>query len=201
LTEIPLHYTLLNVNNKTFPVCLLLIGVFLFVTIENAVFALEPSVINGIAIPLVTNEKNISEGQIISYDGKSMERSKSEYDKMIYGVTVMDPDLAITDLDRKDQAYVLSNGRASVKVSSKNGSIQVNDYITSSDEPGVGMRATEDGTVLGTALEAFDKDGVGVISVQVSPHTEVNISDEHKSRWNPMLLVIIFFVVDKLILR
>jgi len=189
------------VNNKTFPVCLLLIGVFLFVTIENAVFALEPSVINGIAIPLVTNEKNISEGQIISYDGKSMERSKSEYDKKIYGVTVMDPDLAITDLDRKDQAYVLSNGRASVKVSSKNGSIQVNDYITSSDEPGVGMRATEDGTVLGTALEAFDKDGVGVISVQVSPHTEVNISDEHKSRWNPMLLVIIFFVVDKLILR
>lgn len=191
----------MNVNNKTFPVCLLLIGVFLFVTIENAVFALEPSVINGIAIPLVTNEKNISEGQIISYDGKSMERSKSEYDKKIYGVTVMDPDLAITDLDRKGQAYVLSNGRASVKVSSKNGSIQVNDYITSSDEPGVGMRATEDGTVLGTALEAFDKDGVGVISVQVSPHTEVNISDEHKSRWNPMLLVIIFFVVDKLILR
>lgn len=169
--------------------------------IENTTLALEPSVVNGIAIPLISNQKNISEGEIISYDGKSMERSKSGYDKKIYGVTVMDPDLAITDLDKKGQAYVLSNGRAGVKVSSKNGSIQVNDYITSSNEPGVGMRATEDGTVLGTALEAFDKNGVGVISVQVSPHTEANVDSESKSRWNPMILVIIFFVVDKLILR
>ena len=168
---------------------------------QNTALALEPSIINGIAIPLVTNEKNINEGQIISYDGKTMERSRSEYDKKIYGVTVMDPDLAITDLDKKEQAYVLSNGRASVKVNSNNGSIEVNDYITSSDEPGVGMKATEDGVVLGTALEAFDKDGTGMISVQVSPHTQVNIGDDQTSRWNPMILVIIFFILDKLILR
>ena len=187
--------------NKIFAIWILFFVIFLLLVNKNIALALEPSVVNGIAIPLTTSEKNIEEGQIISYDGKSMERSKSEYDKKIYGVTVMDPDLAITDLDKKTQAYVLSNGRASVKVSSKNGSIQANDYITSSDEPGVGMKATKEGVVLGTALEPFDKDGTGVISVQVSPHTQANIGDDHKSKWNPMLLVIVFFVLDKLILR
>lgn len=201
MTEIPRHYTLLNVMNKIFAIWILFFVIFLLLVNKNIALALEPSVVNGIAIPLTTSEKNIEEGQIISYDGKSMERSKSEYDKKIYGVTVMDPDLAITDLDKKSQAYVLSNGRASVKVSSKNGSIQANDYITSSDEPGVGMKATKEGVVLGTALEPFDKDGTGVISVQVSPHTQANIGDDHKSKWNPMLLVIVFFVLDKLILR
>jgi hypothetical protein len=39
-----------------------------------------------------------------------------------------------------------------VKVSTKNGDIQPGDYITTSDIPGVGMKATEPGRVIGKAL-------------------------------------------------
>ncbi len=44
------------------------------------------------------------------------------------------------------------SGRVPVKVSTKNGDIQPGDYITTSDIPGVGMKATEAGRVIGKAL-------------------------------------------------
>ena len=47
-------------------------------------------------------------------------------------------------------------GRLPVKVSNENGSIQQGDRITSSHLPGVGMKATEEGTTVGIALAPFD---------------------------------------------
>ena len=44
------------------------------------------------------------------------------------------------------------SGRVPVKVSTKNGDIRPGDYITTSDIPGVGMRATRAGHVIGKAL-------------------------------------------------
>lgn len=43
-------------------------------------------------------------------------------------------------------------GRVPVKMSTKNGNIAPGDYITTSDIPGVGMKATEPGRVIGKAL-------------------------------------------------
>ena len=62
------------------------------------------------------------------------------------------------------------NGRVYLKVSTENGSIKIGDAITSSSIPGVGMRATGAGRVVGIALESFDIDGVGKIMVFVNPH-------------------------------
>ncbi len=48
------------------------------------------------------------------------------------------------------------SGRVPVKVSNENGPISVGDYLTSSPIPGVAMKATKPGIVIGKALEPFD---------------------------------------------
>jgi hypothetical protein len=50
---------------------------------------------------------------------------------------------------------VALSGRVPVKVSTENGSIEPGDFITSSSTPGVAMKATVSGRVIGIALEEF----------------------------------------------
>lgn len=47
-------------------------------------------------------------------------------------------------------------GRVPVRVSDENGPIQIGDYLTSSSVPGVAMKATKPGPVIGQALEQTD---------------------------------------------
>ncbi len=48
------------------------------------------------------------------------------------------------------------NGRVPVKLSLKSSAIKAGDYITTSDEPGLGMKAVKAGSVIGKALEDWD---------------------------------------------
>ena len=52
------------------------------------------------------------------------------------------------------------SGRVFVKISSENGEIGVGDYITSGTIPGVGMRATQAGRVIGMALQSWTSENV-----------------------------------------
>jgi hypothetical protein len=56
-------------------------------------------------------------------------------------------------------------GRVPVKVSTKNGDIKPGDYITTSDIPGVGMKATEPGRVIGKALTGLTGEEQGTVAV------------------------------------
>ena len=55
---------------------------------------------------------------------------------------------------------VALNGRVPVKVSLENGPIAAGDPLTSSSVPGVAMKATASGYVIGKALESFDELGI-----------------------------------------
>lgn len=57
----------------------------------------------------------------------------------------------------KGKKPVALAGRIPLKVSSINGNIKQGDPITSSDIPGVGMKATRAGQTIGKALESFDE--------------------------------------------
>jgi cysteine-rich repeat protein len=62
-------------------------------------------------------------------------------------------------------------GRVPVKVSTENGAIEPGDYLTSSTKPGVAMKATQAGPVIGKALEVYnnsDPNQVGKILVFVN---------------------------------
>lgn len=74
----------------------------------------------------------------------------------------------------EDGATVALVGRAPVKVNLDNGPIEIGDPITISAESGVGARATSAGTVVGTALEPYNRTSNGDrISVFVNPHRYV----------------------------
>ncbi len=59
-------------------------------------------------------------------------------------------------------------GQIETKVSAENGSIVPGDPLTSSSTPGVAMKATSSGPIVGKALEAYGGSGVGKIMVFVS---------------------------------
>ena len=56
------------------------------------------------------------------------------------------------------------------------GNIKKNDYITSSTTPGVGIKATANGYVLGTALEDYSSNDTGTIFVNVNPHINTSLN-------------------------
>lgn len=86
-------------------------------------------------------------------------------------------------------------GRVPAKVSSENGPIAKGDPITSSSIPGVGMRATKQGRIIGIALEPYSGGGVGKIMVFVNrtwylpkeAKQDAKISQEEKGNLEPLL--------------
>ncbi|HLD39273.1 MAG TPA: hypothetical protein VJB05_03100, partial [archaeon] len=54
-------------------------------------------------------------------------------------------------------------GRTPVKISAENGPIDIGDYLTSSSQPGIAMKATEPGVVIGRALETGGADKIEVL--------------------------------------
>ena len=57
-------------------------------------------------------------------------------------------------------------GRVPTKVTVTNGAIAIGDLLTSSERPGVAMKATQPGQIIGRALEAATSDGVIEVFIQ-----------------------------------
>ncbi|MEK9152311.1 MAG: hypothetical protein AAB692_03000, partial [Patescibacteria group bacterium] len=60
------------------------------------------------------------------------------------------------------------NGRVLVNVSKENGPIAIGDPITTSSQPGTGMKATANGMIIGFALNIFDQAEPGKIMVFIN---------------------------------
>ena len=69
-------------------------------------------------------------------------------------------------------------GRVPVKVSLENGPIRVGDPLTSSSKPGVAMRATKAGKIVGYALEDAQQDGKILIWLQPGTYIPENLLDQ-----------------------
>lgn len=93
------------------------------------------------------------DGDIIIYDpAKGLVRSTGAYDIHMFGVL---QDQSTIELKRSDNTGkpVARSGIVKANVSLSNGQIKKGDYITSSTLPGLGMKATLSGNVIGIALE------------------------------------------------
>jgi len=97
-------------------------------------------------------------------------KAATAYDSKIVGVVVIKPALRISQLATVASAPVYPvahGGRAAIKVCAENGAIRPGDYLTSSSTPGVAMKATAKGAVVGKALQAWSQDAVGTIQMLV----------------------------------
>jgi hypothetical protein len=104
-------------------------------------------------------------------------KSTRSYEGLLLGVVSTSPGLVFdggqthpagdnSKLITPNKTVVGLAGRVLVKVSMENGAIGVGDPLTSSSTPGVAMKATRAGKILGYALEPASKDGKILLFVQ-----------------------------------
>jgi len=111
-------------------------------------------------------DPDIKKGDIVSLKNKKIFRSDTPYDENIIGVIGENP-ILIFGKETERSVPVVSYGKTLVRVTNQNGEIKKGDFITSSNKPGVGQKATESGLVVGKALADFNEEE-GLIPVFVN---------------------------------
>lgn len=106
----------------------------------------------GIAFP-ATVAGNTSDGNIICTGKTGYKLCESDNDSSIYGIVVASPSAVFGEIGNTDEYYILKDGIAKVTVSDVNGKIITGDLVTPSKTPGIGVKATRNGPVIGTAME------------------------------------------------
>jgi hypothetical protein len=115
-----------------------------------------------------TNDGTLEAGDVVALDyalHAGVKKSQRPFDTEIVGIVSTRPGLVIGDVEDPDSRAVVVAlaGRVPVKVSTENGPIEPGDYLTASSIPGVAMKATKAGRVLGQAFMAYDEPNIGLI--------------------------------------
>lgn len=157
---------------QNLPIKVILLASTVGVLLHSAVIPVAGQAsIFGVANYIPVQNKNVTDGDIISVSNGIYKLSAAEYDANIVGVIVDNPAVSI-NLDPDAKTYpLISSGTAEVNVTTVNGAIKKNDKITTSKIAGKGMRATQSGLVLGDALEGYSEKNpkkVGKILVNLS---------------------------------
>jgi hypothetical protein len=116
-----------------------------------------------------TNDASIEAGDVVSLDPNgniSVQKSTKAYDKSAIGVVATKPAMVIGSRDGEgvDGKPIALSGRVPVKVK---GPIKKGDIITSSSTPGVAMKATKAGPMLGIAMTDYSGSGTGTVMLYV----------------------------------
>ncbi len=147
----------------------------LFVTfaallLVNDSIALETT--TAYSIQIKDNKGN--DGDIVTYKDGVYDLASEKYDTQMFGVITDTPATSLEDLNLDDYKLVTSFGEAVVNVSNRDGEIKEGDFITSSDIPGVGVKANESGQILGVSLQDYtpaNAEDIGKILVFVDIKT------------------------------
>lgn len=143
-----------------------------------SIYAQSKSAGTAVSIPII--DKGVVDGNIIVATPNGYGLTTTAYNSNMYGVYTQAPAVYIQNTDDPQAKPVTTWGKANVLVSSINGNIKKNDFITTSTISGVGQKATKNGMVLGTALQDYsnsNKKAAGKIMVAVNPHVTASFSD------------------------
>lgn len=107
-----------------------------------------------------SSDKPLERGMVVALkkdDPAKVEVAPDDDLERIHGVIVDPNDASVTITKEGQKVFVATSGRYKVLVSSQNGPINLNDYISLSSVAGIAAKATDKQThVLGKALENFD---------------------------------------------
>jgi hypothetical protein len=118
-------------------------------------------------------------------------KSAKRYDPLLLGVVSTNPGLVFDNgkthlagdnsvAASKDKAVIALAGRVPVKVSMENGAIRVGDPLTSSSHPGVAMKATAAGKIIGYALAPATRNGKVLMFVQPGYYAAPQLAQLHR---------------------
>jgi len=141
-------------------------------------YAQNTSAGTAVSIPII--DKNAKDGHIIVSTPKGFGLSSATYDTNMYGVLTEFPAVYLQNQADTTLKPVTSSGKVYTFVSSINGNIKKNDFITTSTIAGIGQKATRNGMVLGTALEDYSNSNQKItakILVAVNPHFNASFAD------------------------
>ena len=136
---------------------------------KGATLTYTPAAGADLAETYYSNDMTLSPGDVVSIDPTieaGVAKSSRPYDKNTMGVISTNPGLLLGELQSTPQGMPVSvalSGRVPVKVSTESGAIKAGDFLTSSSLPGIAMRATKAGTIIGQALSGFDGEGIGAV--------------------------------------
>jgi trimeric autotransporter adhesin len=112
-----------------------------------------------------TTDRNIGPGDLVALDNqneKYVKKTLNKYDKNLLGVVSTTPGLTLSDGTESSNAVMIAlAGRVPVKVTTENGVISAGDFLTSSSIPGVAMKATKAGNIIGQAITSYTGQEIG----------------------------------------
>ncbi|MDO8619435.1 MAG: hypothetical protein Q7R49_05865 [Candidatus Daviesbacteria bacterium] len=127
-----------------------------------------------------SSSSTLTDGDLASLTSNGdLDKTTTSYDKNLLGVA--------TQLI--NEIKVVTTGKKPVKVNTENGPILIGDYLTSSSVPGIAMKATKTGQVVGRALEKFGchpvqhalPSGVDTGSINIDSGSEAGMTNESNS--------------------
>ncbi|MCW1908480.1 MAG: hypothetical protein KIH63_004025 [Candidatus Saccharibacteria bacterium] len=112
-----------------------------------------------------TNDESLTAGEVVSLDPNldaGVVRSTKAYDASAIGIVSTQPALVIGGRGGEGTSGkpIALSGRVPVRVQ---GPIKKGDILTSSNTPGVAMKAVKSGAILGVAMTDYDGTGVGTV--------------------------------------
>lgn len=110
----------------------------------------------GIARYIDVEGGKAQEGDIITATARGFGLAKNPYDAKVRGIITVNPAIYFKGAADIGKKYTyLNDGDVLVKVSTVNGPIRRGDVITTSTKPGIGMKATTSGYMIGTAQQDY----------------------------------------------
>lgn len=114
----------------------------------------------------------INDGHLVSLIEGNYQLSQVEYDFNFVGVVDFSPDLLLDLSGDENSTPIVKTGQVYVLTSNQGGSIAIGDWLTTSSQPGIAIKANrEQGAVIGQALEAYpaDSDQAALILIALNP--------------------------------
>lgn len=153
-------FGIIEMMRKNFLISFLII----FILFSENIFA---QILPSIAKNLEIADTDIKIGDIISQSEQGLIKSRVAYDQNMVGVVGESP-ILVFGKGTTTTLPVITFGEAKVRVSNQNGEIKKGDFITSSQIPGLGQKATQSGWILGKAMEDLkEKEGLIVAQIDI----------------------------------
>lgn len=110
---------------------------------------------SGIATYVQILDKDVKEGDLIKVTPQGYKKTTTAYEPSVFGVVTDNPSVSFENKSLPNGKAVISSGKVYVNVTAHNGPINKGDTLTTSVVPGYAQKATENGYVIGTAVDSF----------------------------------------------